>query len=260
MLSSPRIRCRKEVTDMNEHSENRDGVILVSSTHAFFLYAQAAFFQRDVNLTKYSRRDIQACNELRVAYHNIYESAVEAVIEIFSDSVDTALGLWMDEQEGSPDKWAKDIFIQRPSFEIPDRLDGLFQKLTEETADIVDRHFQNIQKEAGFFPVLFRGLDLRGYRKDWEGVFLELVTEVVVGRITMMKLDKKLTDRSRKADRFLETITDVFQRSDLECRRIRERITVPLKGVKPFCRFSAAVSTNVWAWVSAIEEYDDDDF
>ena len=245
---------------MNEMNSERKNIIRVSSVQAFFLFVQAVFFERDVDLRKYNREYIQACLDLEKAYRAMYEAAVGYVIELFSDAVNMAISLWMDKDENSYGKTAKDVYIQRLSFELPDKLDSLFEKLTEESVAAVDRHFQDLQIRAGFTPVPFETLDLSIYRQEWEGVFLQHATDVVINRIDMMKLDKRLTAGSGSSDRFMETVTKMFERTDLECIRIRDRLTVRLKGFKPFSVFSSAVSKNVLAWVSCIEEDDECEF
>lgn len=245
---------------MNEQQTEHPNVIRVSSTQSLYLMILAACFERNVDLTKYKRDDIKACYELGDAYRAMYEAAVESVIRFFNDAVGMAITFWDEGKETSFAKIAKDVFIQRLSFELPDVLESLFEKLSTETITAVNRHFHAEQTEIGLTPVLLDRLDLRDYQLEWTEAFAQLATTVVIDRIDKMKLDKVLNHRARQSDLYMQTLMELFGRMDLECGRIQERLTCRLKGRKPFSRYSAAVSMSVWSWVADIEEDDTLDF
>ena len=245
---------------MFEQTQYPDDEILVSSAHSFLLLAEAVLFQWNVDLTKYKRDHIEACLDLSRARRCMYEAAVDDVIKMFSDAVDMAVYHWSNEEELSYDKLAKDVFIQRLSYELPDRLEIHFQKLRLDSIAAVDKHFSDLQNKAGLSPVAFDCMDLRGYQKDWTGLFLELATEVIIDRIDKMKLDKKLTGQSRESDRYIRTFLEICDRTNLECLRIRDRMICKLKGVKPFSEFSSCVSKNVLAWACRMKEDDNEVF
>lgn len=243
---------------MNEQSRDSHPYLEVSDEQYAYMEELSNDIARELNHRLRNRVYTETSNTIQNAYRRMYTSAVDYIVELFEFSVNTSVGSWLAGDTVLISPLAKEIFVQRMSFELPCKLEELFSEMRSCTLATLDQRFEKELTDRNFISLPYSYLDLENFEQMWCERFSELALQTVLKRIDLMKLDKLFPPCDSEEDRnqmIQHEMLTLLCSDDYQVGKIRELISFNYKGYKPFSEFTDHVSASVKLWLKKVREY-----